>query len=196
MASLRSALLALLLVAAPLTARASEPHWETWDTQEGIALQQRAVEGSSFEEHRASFEVAMPPGAALDALWKGLTEHAGSLVTKREVLRRTADEIVVYDQMHTPVVSDRDMVMRLRHTASEVRFEALEEGRPPAEGYVRLTRVRGAWSAEVTPTGTRLTYTCFSEPGGSVPAFLVRSSVRDQTLKAVLLGRKRVLAAR
>jgi hypothetical protein len=49
---------------------------------------------------------------------------------------------------------------------------------------VRLPKVTGSWRAEPDPAGgVNLTYRCYSEPGGSVPAFLVRGAQQDSLLK-------------
>ena len=63
------------------------------------------------------------------------------------MVKRSADEVVVYDQIHAPVVSDRDVVIRIRKMADgrgsfEIQFESAPElGPPPAKGYVRLHRL-------------------------------------------------------
>src|SRR5262249_48320202 len=102
----------------------------------------------------------------------------------RRVIRKSDDEFVVYDQIDTPVVRDRDVTLRLykvvRPDFSEVRFESNEAlGPPPDPKRVRLPVVRGAWTIVANGNGSRLTYSCYSEPGGSIPAFMVRGAQRD-----------------
>jgi hypothetical protein len=85
-------------------------------------------------------------------------------------------------------VSDRDLVLRVRQLppaadgTREVRFEAVRDGGPPPNPkFVRLSTVRGAW--KVTPAAdgrTQVEYTCYAEPGGSVPAMFTRGAQRDQ----------------
>jgi hypothetical protein len=67
----------------------------------------------------------------------------------------------------------------------EINFvSANEEGPPPDGHHVRLPKVTGSWRAEPDPAGgVNLTYRCYSEPGGSVPAFLVRGAQQDSLLK-------------
>ncbi|HEX8952443.1 MAG TPA: hypothetical protein VF945_11390, partial [Polyangia bacterium] len=58
-----------------------------------------------------------------------------------------------------------------------------ELGPPPASGYVRLPLVRGSWHIEPAPDGgSNIAYRCYSEPGGAIPAFLVRGAQQDSTL--------------
>jgi hypothetical protein len=103
-------------------------------------------------------------------------------------VRRGADELVVYDQIHAAVVSDRDVTIRIRKVAEgsafELQFESTSElGPPPAAGYVRLPMVRGSWRIEpAAEGGSNIAYRCYSEPGGAIPAFLVRGAQQDSTL--------------
>ena len=68
--------------------------------------------------------------------------------------------------------------------ASRSSFESTAEiGPPPAAGYVRLPLVRGSWRIEPAANGgANIAYLCYSEPGGAIPAFLVRGAQQDSTL--------------
>ena len=98
----------------------------------------------------------------------------------------------------------------------EVPFVTANElGPPPAPGHVRVPTIRGDWiitplrqdaaaasaadAAQSTQgtqgngpamAATRITYLCYSEPGGSIPAFMARGAQQDQ----VLLDIRRILA--
>lgn len=174
----------LLLVAA---ARAESP-WQPLFTKNGVAYDKRAVPGSKFPEYRAVFTVPRPPEAAIDAVWmlwkEGSIDHAGS----REYLRRTDEEIVVHDRITTPVVNDREVTLRLVKMKAPLglRFESRSDlAPPPTPGHVQLPVVRGQWVMDVVPEGTRLTFTCYSEPGGSVPALFVRGALQSQFVRDV-----------
>jgi hypothetical protein len=166
---------------------ADEP-WKTYAVKDGVTLEKRAVPGSSYYEYRATTEVQVSPQVVLAGIWAAVGSPAPT-VRKRTVLRKSDNEILVYDQIHTPVVSDRDVTIDIRKSvlpdgAVEVRFDSHNElGPPPEHGYVRLPVVRGGWRAEATGSGgSKISYTCYSEPGGSVPAFLVRGAQQDQVL--------------
>jgi hypothetical protein len=179
----RIAVVALALL--PTVAHAEDP-WKSYSVKDGVTYERRAVSGSRFYEYRASTSVAAAPAAVLDAIWSGITEALPPTVKKRTVLQRSTTDFVVYDQIKTPVVSDRDAVLHIRKVIRgdgtiEVRFETDNRvGPPPDPKYVRLPVVRGAWTIEPAPLGSRLTYTCYSEPGGSIPAFLARGAQQDQ----------------
>jgi hypothetical protein len=172
----------LLLVAWPVGA---DEAWATFDTRDGATYQRRSVPGSRFHEYRASLTMTVPPADVARAVWSAITDSAPATVKKREVLSRGADDLVVYEQIHTPVVSDRDVTLRFHRGAQgqgfEIAFEnANQLGPPPMAGFVRLPVVRGKWTLTPVAGGTRVVYECYSEPGGSIPAFLVRGTQQSQ----------------
>ena len=94
-------LLALSLVS--LVARADEG-WTELKTKNGVVYESRAVSGSKWLEYRATTQVSLTPEQAFKAIWTGITEQPPT-VKRRQVLRHSDDEYVVYDQVATPVVS-------------------------------------------------------------------------------------------
>jgi hypothetical protein len=165
----------------------AEPAWKTYATQNGITFEKRAVEGSKFLEYRASVRLPLDGSRVIGAIWAGVLDAVPSTVKKRVVVSRTDREIVVYDQIKTPVVSDRDVTIRIRKLVrsdggGEIPFESTTAiGPPPDPKHVRIPMVRGSWSIAPAPDGsTVLTYLCYSEPGGSIPAFLARGAQQDQ----------------
>ena len=181
------------LVLLPLLA-AADPPWESvsvkGDNREGIVVEKRAVPGSKFMEYRARATTPASPQVVLRGLWTGLSEPPQGTVRKRELIRKSDSELVFYDQVKTPVVSDRDYTMRIYQSKDEksgvlqVRFETANElGPPAAAGFVRIPVVRGSWLIEPGDGGgAKLTYQCYSEPGGSIPAFMVRGAQQNQVV--------------
>ncbi|HEY1586490.1 MAG TPA: START domain-containing protein, partial [Polyangia bacterium] len=103
-----------------------------------------------------------------------------------------ADELVIYDQIRTPVVSDRDytIVVRRRTAGARIWFEcetANERGPAPVRGYVRIPTIAAGWYVESDGSGgTRLGYFAYSEVGGSVPAWMVRGAQADRSVADVV----------
>lgn len=157
--------------------------WRAAGSKNGVVYEKRAVSGSKFLEFRAVMQVPVAPAEALSKIWSLIVDEPPSS-NRRRVLKHSDDEVVVYDQIDTPVVSDRDVTLRIykvtRPEALEIRFESNDAlGPPPDPKRVRLPVVRGAWTIEPAPGGSRLTYVCYSEPGGSIPAFMVKGAQRD-----------------
>jgi hypothetical protein len=191
---------ASLVFVSAVGAAAAADRWEPCKSSDGVVLEKKSVEGSSFYEYRARAHVAAPAHQIIDAIWDGvLAQQHPPTVTKRVIMRHDDAEILLYDQIHTPVVSDRDVVTRLRKKVDpasgtfEIQFASANELGPPLDRkYVRIPEVRGSWRAEPDPAGgVNLIYRCYSEPGGSVPAFLVRGAQQDSLLKEFVrvLGR-------
>jgi len=184
----------LLLVAG--VAGADENKWEECSSKDGVVVSKRKVSGSKYYEYQVVATAPTPPATFLEKLWKGVLDDPPASIQKREVLRKSDDEMVIYDHIHARVVSDREVVLRLTKAARPdgtftMTFDTANELGPPPDGKrVRLPSVHGLWTITAEGGGSRLLYRCYSEPGGSVPAFLVRGAQQDQILTDV----KRALA--
>jgi hypothetical protein len=183
-----AALVALFSAAAAGAARGDDG-WRTLREKNGVTLERRSVDGSRYYEYRVHGHTTVAPAIAIERIWSGIGDERSPTIKHRTVVRRADDELVVYDQIHAAVVSDRDVTIRIRRSGDAARgfdiaFESTAElGPPPAAGYVRLTAVRGSWRIEAAPDGgSNIAYRCYSEPGGAIPAFLVRGAQQDSTL--------------
>ena len=169
-------------------AAANTAGWQVVTEHHGVTLYKRPVPGSSYYEYRARGHSPATAAQAVQRLWDGIAGEHPPSIKQRTVVRKSADELIVYDQIHTPVVSDRDVTVRLRKRAEGAGFvivfeTANDAGPPPSPDYVRLPVVRGVWRVEPDPKGGAfVSYRCYSEPGGSIPAFLVRGAQQDQVL--------------
>jgi hypothetical protein len=166
-----------------------EESWHVVHERNGVTLERRPVEGSRYYEYRVHAHTTVSAPAALQRIWSGIGDERSPTVKHRTVVSRAEDELVVYDQIHAAVVSDRDVIIRIRKASDgrggfEIAFESTADiGPPPAAGYVRLPLVRGNWRIEpTTDGGANIAYRCYSEPGGAIPAFLVRGAQQDSTL--------------
>lgn len=177
---------------------AADSGWKKIGDDGGISLERRQPDGMSFYELRATTRIAAPPEVVLDAIWSGVFGELPKSVRKREILKQSEHELVFYDQLSAPVVTDRDYTLRFwRATGTPperaglapadarwLLFETANSlGPPPLPRYVRVPVIRGAWA--VSPDGSGgslLTYVCYSDPGGSIPAWLARGAQKDQFL--------------
>ncbi len=180
--------LAVSLVA--MSAQASPQDWSTYKAKQGVTYEKRAVAGSRFFEYHAHTVVAMGPTALSDLIWAAIVNHTPPTVQKRVIVSRSDQEIVVYDQIHVPVIRDRDVAIRIHKnvagTTATIDFQTANELAPPeSKAYVRLPVVRGGWRLTPSGSGTLLEYSCYSEPGGSVPAFLARGVQDDELIQDV-----------
>ena len=107
---------------------------------------------------------------------------------RRTVIKRADDELVVYDQIHAAVVSDRDVTIRIRRSPTDTagsRCVRVGQRARAAAGRGLRAAAGGARHWRIEPAaegGSNLAYRCYSEPGGAIPAFLVRGAQQDSTL--------------
>lgn len=178
--------------AALLLAQAAD--WETVTKKDGVRLDRREVKDSSFYEYRAVTETDATIDALCDKVFEwGTTgkDHEGLKV--RKLLRDSPDERVVYDQVESSVVSNRDYTMVVHRKRDgdtcRIRFETTTELAPKApDGYVRIEKMHGGWDFEPKGQKTKVTYSIYADPSGSVPAFLVNSSQKDIAMEAIKKG--------
>ena len=178
-----------LLLAILLTAGAvpSEPQWRYDGATDGMRVELRAVPGSPFDEIRVTAISSASLQALCDAIFaKGLSGKAEGRFKRRDVIKETDTDRWTYEQISVPVVSDRDYVMhvKLEQPASSgtcrVSFQTeTEASHPPVQGFVRIPSIRGSWTLVPADGTVRVSYEVFSDPGGGVPAFLVRGKQRD-----------------
>jgi hypothetical protein len=144
----------------------------------------RPVPGSSYREYVVLVPVAAPPERVIEVAWKRTLDGIVDGLKHRDFIVREPRRIVFYDQIKTPVVSDRDYTCEAVRPPDdpsgrrEIRFQSRNDLGPALDPhYTRIPALRAAWIAEPDGRGgTALRYLSYSEPGGSVPAFMVRGA--------------------
>ncbi len=180
--------------------RAASPGspWTSRGQRDGVRLETRDVPGSAFEEVRATVWSPAQPGPLCEAVWGKDTRVLEAGFKKRQLLKETPTERWTYEQVATPVVSDRDYTIHLRREDAadggcRITFDTQNEvGPPPQPGFVRIPLIRGTWEVRPSPgRGTEIVYIVYSEPGGAIPAFLARGPSRDRAVEwlKVILSR-------
>lgn len=185
---MRLIVLSLLLPAAAL---AEPPSWRDRGKVDGIRVETRDIPGSHFEEIRLTTESKEPLARLCEVIFgKGAAEKGEGNFKKREVLRETPTERWTYEQIALPVVSDRDYVVHVKvdrpaETGQcEISFQTEDDpSRPVRKEFVRLKAVRGHWLLTPLETGAvKIVYRIFSDPGGTVPPFLVWGGQRNAAI--------------
>ncbi len=148
-------------------------------TKDGIEISRRAGRTSGYYEYKFVAESPVGPEQLEQFVWKSF-QTAEKPVKKRTFLVNKSDEVVFHDLISVPVVSNREYTMRIvrKKDQESRRFEfrtAPELGPPQTPDYVTMAIVFGCW--EIRPGedgGSKVTYTVYSEPGGSVTPLIVR----------------------
>jgi len=183
---------AMILACLPSAARSDDSGGfrQVKCTKDGITVSRREGRSKGFFINRIESRSVVTPEALAQGLWK-VFDNAYPPVIERRFISRAPDEIVFHDKVRTPVVSDRDYTLRARRFKDgdvfRIAFEtAPEAGPPPLEGYVRMPMVRGGWEIRSDGSGGSLVrYEVYTEPGGLVPALLVRDPLSDDAVSYV-----------
>jgi hypothetical protein len=166
--------------------------WKSDGTVDGMQVEHRDVAGSSFDEVRVTSRSPLSLDRLCEAIYpKRVDGKLEGRFLKKELLRETDTERWTYEQISVPVVTNRDYVMhvKLEQPAStgtcRVSFETETYGtRPSPPGFVRIALIRGLWQlAPMADGAVSIRYQIFSDPGGSVPAFLARGKQRDAAVE-------------
>ncbi len=196
---------AVLLTAMASTAMADEG-WKKVSDQQGVKIERRSIQGSNFDELRASAQVSLPPAQFFDTVWnyRDFPQFVPYL-KKLEVLAERDTTSDVYQRIAMPMVPDRDYVIRLHKGVDaerkiyEMNFESIEaSAQKPCESCIRAKSVQGGWRLEPTEDGqgTLVTYRMHSDPGGALPSWVVNTLQRNAPRDLVLAMIDRALGAK
>jgi len=178
----------------------SNGSWEKLSDRDGVLIERLLHDGGLYEL-RATVHASVTPEQFAETLWKHedypkFVPHLSLLQT----LKTVGNERWNYEQIHMPVVSDRDYIVHLTRLPVdpatgiiEIHFvSAPNEGPPPSPKFVRMTKIKGGWTVEPSDQGgCDVTYDLFSDPGGGVPQWIINSAQKDASRDFVLAMVKR-----
>jgi hypothetical protein len=151
----------------------------------------------------AEGDIDAPPAVVRDVLLD--YAHASKVtdnVRESRVLAKTDREIVVYQRLDLPVISDRDFTLRASwghrgRTLTEQFFVDNSRGPAPQGGVVRIATLQGGWTLDPIRDGaaTHARYRVQIDLGGSVPKWMV-SGGAAKNLPKLFEGVRREAAAR
>lgn len=181
--------LALLAACALAGAASAQDEWRAIRDQDGVRVLERGLASRALPELRGETEIAAPLARVL-AVIEDVPRHTRWMHTciEARIVRRESDTTnLVYNRTGSPwPVWDRDVALRTvvdsRGPESLlVRFHAVSDpAAPPLDGVVRMPRLDGEFAlTALAPERTRVVYDLDIDPGGALPAWLVRRTARD-----------------
>jgi ribosome-associated toxin RatA of RatAB toxin-antitoxin module len=176
----------LLLATCLLGAPANPNPWQEVDESNGITVWAREVPSSSIREVKAEAIVNLP----MEQIWavlRDVTQYVDFMpyVVEAKVLGPApGGGTIEYQLLDPPLVDKRDyaLTVTLEHgptlTTWRRRWSATKDQGPPLrEGVVRLTICEGAWTLErLGSRSTRVEYYLYTDPGGSIPAWMANKA--------------------
>jgi ribosome-associated toxin RatA of RatAB toxin-antitoxin module len=184
----------LVALALARVAAADGPTWERVGERDGIVIERHAADGASLEELRLTTRSPLRPAAILATLWRQQEFPQFVPYLKRlDVLRDDGDAKLIYEQIHVPLLKDRDVTLRTRRTVApdsgvcEVTSVAAPDDGPPENGdHVRVRTSESRWHLAPAPDGgTDVTYTIRTDGGGAMPAWVLHAAQKDAAAKLV-----------
>jgi len=171
-----------------LVSGAEEAKWEQKARTNGVTVYMRDRSGTDVKELKAVGLIDAPP----EVVFRVLSDYD----RYREVMPYTEESKVVateegkvvhfYTVIDAPVVSKRDYTLRIvdesewkgGHGYLKSRWTPSDKGPAPKEGVVRVKSNDGSWTLEPIDDGarTRATYLLYTDPGGSLPTFLINKA--------------------
>lgn len=168
--------------------------WKLIDDDRGVTVEQREVPGAAYGEIRVRASSKLTPEQVFETIWKH-HEYPQFMPNLKhlKIVKEQSDVRWVYQQVSVPVVSDREYTLRVtRQLDSEshvyqAQFETDHPaGPPPNPDFTRVKLIRGSWTVEPKEGGgTDLTYRIFSDPGVSLPRFVIENAQKKATANAV-----------
>ncbi len=157
--------------------------WTSSGTRNGIALAYRDDPAANAREVRATSELPFPARQIFDAVCDQ-TQY-GSVVAGLEETRLLDGAVPADYEMYFryasrfAVVAARDVAVRIQSDTGAgglgCRWSSLPDRVPPRPGVVRMRLLRGSWRIEaIEAARSRVTYQVTADPGGRIPAWLVR----------------------
>lgn len=177
----------VLLLAGPEAS--DDAGWKQAARDDGITVFTREREGG-VREVKAIGLVEAPPAD----VWRAVRDYANydktMPYTKGSKVLGTEDDgkvIYFYSAVDAPIVSKRDFTIKITDESKLdaegkgyylARWTVVDKGIPPKDDAVRLKVNDGYWKLEPRGEGkqTFATYYVFTDPGGSIPKFLVNKA--------------------
>lgn len=201
----------LTLLVLPALVMTAEPKWEKAAETGGVTVLRRDKEGSSVKEVKATAVFDAAPKAVW-AVINDLDNYKDFMpyTAEAKVLERSPDgkEVVSYQHLTAPIVSERDYLIKLRNESTttddgktgyyKVVWNALPPEKdsmmPEKKDVVRVRVNDGYWQLEgnADASKTFATYYVYTAPGGSIPTFVINIANTEAVPKVFESIRKRL----
>jgi hypothetical protein len=175
--------------------------WELQKEKDGISVFTRKVDNSPFKASKAVAVIEASPDRIVSELKKGNQLAAWLPKTDQSTILHWSnpDEYFAYFTHPAPwPVSDRDEIIHYRFEEKEdgsfhIYLRGVADYLPPKSDYVRIPYSKGQW--QLLPfegNKTQITLINHFDPGGTVPAYLLNSSVIDSPIETINNLKKRL----
>ena len=185
-----------VLVAGPAHARGDKGGWEHVKTKVGIKVDRKTMSGSSLFAFRGEGVLDVPIGNLVTVLLDDtIAVEWVDLMLEHSIIREeTPEKQLIYEWYGLPwPISDRDYVMwEVANYDAEKKeftldFESVDDAsKPKQDCCVRAMAYRTFWRlVKVSDTQTNVEVEVFTDPKGSLPAWLINMIQEDWPWKTI-----------
>ena len=168
---------------------AQQEAWRKRIDKDGLIVHTRRVEGSPILEYKGHMTVKVPMEQVI-ALYEDvqqLPKWFYQCVDAKVLNAPDAMHKVIYFALHLPwpvaerdVVFEQDKAVDAATHAVSYTFTVLPDQLPPKAGRIRMVALKSLWQFTPLPDGrTEVYFQQHSDPGGSIPTFVVNKLVVD-----------------
>lgn len=179
--------ISMVMLALSAAAPPNPNPWEKAKESKGIVVYARDVPNSRVREVKASTVVATSTARVHEVVldMNHYIEFMPYVEQVKLVGKQGDNTYFIYYLLDLPLVSRRDYTIRLKDYVDKANsfyqvkwVEANNRGPGEKDGVVRITVNKGSWTIEPIQGGkaTRLTYWLYTDPGGSIPAWIANKA--------------------
>jgi hypothetical protein len=184
---------------------AAENPWQLKTSKDGITVYTRKVDGSEILEFKATMTVDTPLAKIIPVFddEKKLSSWYYQCTHSELVKKEDPNNKIVYIVLHlTWPVTERDSYFRETKSIDEKNssvnysIQALPDYLPAKSGKVRVLMINSHWSFTPLSDGkTEIYFQQHSNPGGSIPSFLVNALAVDTPMNSLKNFRRSINAS-
>ena len=175
---------ALFIIVTMLSTVLPQEDWRLDKDKDGIRVYTREVEGIPIREFRVEAETSGTL-QEISSLFRDVDNYASWMpdIKEASVIERVSTDIYIYHMIiGAPFpVTDRDLVTEMTFSESDdilrIDFRVMPDHIPEKDDHVRMQYFTGHWKFEREGDKTKITNRFLSDPGGSIPNWVINSFI-------------------
>jgi len=181
--------------------------WTEVSKRPGLVIYCREKKDSPVKEYKATGQISAPTKVVKNVI-NDVDNYAHFMpyITESVVVTREGESLITYQRFSTPMVNDRDYVLRIQFESHRAKGggtvycnswkAAPGFGPEEKKGVIRVKINQGYWLLEPDGEITRATYMIFTDPGGTIPAMVINYGNQNAIPKLFAAVQKQALQAK
>jgi len=178
--------------------------WTEVSKKPGLLIDCREKKDSAVKEYKATGDITAPTWVVKNVI-DDVENYAHFMpyITESTVLTHDGDSLITYQRFSTPLVNDRDYILRIQFESHHAagggilycnHWKAVTGlGPEEKQGVTRVKINEGYWLLEPMGEITRATYLIFTDPGGAIPTLAINYGNKNAIPKLFAAVQKQAL---